>query len=186
MRMAEEKKENALDRVMRIGKEIQIREDAKGLDVVLASNAVEEAESAAEQAAIAGDEVKYAIAKDNLKAAQNRLEIAKIQAKNKIYRISDSEIRESLSPFVRDHLEIMNNEFIELLSIYDSLCEKVEEILALGDQYNSVMHYWKYFVAKSNQFPYQEYASLFLPMVLLTSIKNRKEYTRKMIKDAIK
>ena len=186
MKRQEEMKESNLEKVMRIGKEIEIRENAKGLDITLASSAVEEAENAVEQAAIAGDEVKYATAKDELKAAQNRLEIAKIQAKNKIYRVSDSEIREYLSPFVREHLELINNGFIEFLSIYESLCGKVEEILALGDQYNNVMHYWKYFVAKSNQFPYQEYVALFLPMNLLINIKNRKDYTHKMIEDSIK
>ena len=64
--------ESNYDKVMRIGKEIIIRLDAKSLEMDLAADAEKKAAEEAEKAAIAGDEKAFAEAKQKQAEARNR------------------------------------------------------------------------------------------------------------------
>lgn len=177
--------ESNYEKVMRIGKEILLREDAQSLSADITKDALNEATAEMERAAVEGDEVAFLHAKQKKADAQTQLEMLEIRNRNRSEMISMSEAKDILSPYVEESISNMLEEFRTFLSTYDELCAQIERIISAGDQYNRVMKYWKDHVMKVNQFPFRVFMAELFPVPVVLQMKNRSAFDRQRIQEAI-
>lgn len=177
--------ESNYDKVMRIGKEIIIRLDAKSLEMDLAADAEKKAAEEAEKAAIAGDEKAFAEAKQKQAEARNRYEMLQIRARNHVPVMDMTEPNAALAAFVIENKADIREAFKVFLSQFDEMSKSVEKIIDLGNQYNTVMNYWKNYVLKTSRFPYPDYAAAIYPIKIVMDMTQRFKYQREQVEKLI-
>lgn len=177
--------ESSFDKVMRIGREILLREDAESLSVDIAEDAVNVATAEMEKAAIDGDEAAYLKAKEKRADAQTKYEMLKIRGRNRAEVVSMAEAKNILSPYVDESISNMVEEFEGFLKTYDEMCARVERIIAAGDRYNSVMNFWGNHVMRVGKLPFASYMAELFPVAIVVQMKNRSAYERQRIQDAV-
>ena len=177
--------ESNFDKVMRIGREILLREDAESLSVDIAEDAVNAATAEMEKAAMDGDEAAYLKAKEKRADAQTKYEMLKIRGKNRSELVPMSEATHILSPYVNEAISNMADEFEGFLHTYDDMCAKVERIITAGDRYNSVMSFWRNHVMKVDKLPFASFMAELFPVAIVVQMKNRSAYERQRIQEAV-
>lgn len=177
--------ESNFDKVMRIGKEILIRMDAKSLDMDLAADAEKKAAEDAEKAALSGDEKAFAEAKQKQTEARNRYEMLKIRARNNVPVMDMTEPNAALAAYVAESKGNFREAFKVFLSQFDEMSKSVEKIIDLGNQYNTVMNYWKNYVLKTSRFPYPDYAAAIYPIKIVMDMTQRFKYQREQVEKLI-
>lgn len=157
----------------------------KQKEIDQATAAVKAANAEMEQAALAGDETAYAKAKERLSAAENRLEIIRIQ-EQKQAEMNDP--REQALSVMRkaqaDALEEMRKISGIFLSQYDDLLKTVATITDYKNRYNEFRNYMRDYVLKTPNFSFLTMEEIF-PVNQMTDIERKNQYAMGLVKDAV-
>ena len=145
-----EKLDKIFDKAMAAGKELAELKEAKSREMQEATDAVTAAAAEMEKAAIDGNEAAYAKAKEKKYAAENRLEIMQIRARNKI--TTTDWIKEA-APILD---ELRKNSVAEIRKMIQDFCSKdaellkvIESISEYSQKYNQVLEYFRSYQTSS-------------------------------------
>lgn len=157
----------------------------KQKEIDQATAAVKAADAEMEQAALAGDETAYAKAKERRSAAENRLEIIRIQEQK---QAGNDDSRETAFAVMRkvqaDALEEMRKISGVFLSQYENLLKTVAIVSDYKKHYNELREYMKNHVLRTTDFPFQSLEEIF-PVNHMTDIERRQQYSIGFIRDAV-
>lgn len=174
-----------IEKARKTADEIMQKKTAKAQEIETISAAIKAASAEMEQAALAGDETAYARAKEKRNAAENRMEIIRIQEKkqagnddtqDRIY----SAMREAKSATL-DELRTISKEFI---SKYEDLCKTAALVEDRTSRYNELHDYFKNHILKTNDFPF-EYMQDIFPVNHITGIDRRNSFSVDFVRKAV-
>ena len=180
-----EKIDSILDKAMKAGKKIELKKTAKELEMSQAEEAVNTAAAEMEKAAVDGNESAYAQAKDKRNAAENRLEILRIRARNHVESTDwINECTPVLKELERDGTEEIRKMCREFLSKYNELCGLIDSIDQYSQRYNKVHEYFRSHVLKTNDYRFRYMADI-LPIANIVDFKRKYGFQRGQIENAV-
>ncbi len=179
-----EKLDKIFDKAMAAGKELAELKEAKSREMQEATDAVTAAAAEMEKAAIDGNEAAYAKAKEKKYAAENRLEIMQIRARNKI--TTTDWIKEA-APILD---ELRKNSVAEIRKMIQDFCSKdaellkvIESISEYSQKYNQVLEYFRSYVFKDPNWNCRMMSDL-LPIVMVLDFQRKFDYQRDKLRKA--
>ncbi|QTE68355.1 hypothetical protein JNO48_00050 [Clostridiales bacterium] len=174
-----------IEKARKTADEIMQKKTAKAQEIETISAAIKAASAEMEQAALAGDETAYARAKEKRNAAENRMEIIRIQEKkqagnddiqNRIFSV----MRETESAAL-DELRTISKEFV---SKYEDLCKTAALVQDRTTRYNKLRDYFRCDILKTNDFPFGYLQEVF-PVNHITDIERRYNYSVDFVRKAV-